>query len=136
MNRILIWFRRRKLEGDLDRELRFHLDRRIIDLEKSGLPTSNARRQALLELGGVAQVQEAVRDVWLSRWFRDFVHDLRFSARSILRSPSFTAAPVLPLALGLGTTPALSSLTHQLAPRALPVAHPERLFPIDGNGFQ
>src|SRR5215475_8046677 len=136
MNRILIWFRRRKLEGDLDRELRFHLDRRIIDLEKSGLPTSNARRQALLELGGVAQVQEEVRDVWLSRWFRDFVHDLRFSARSILRSPSFTATAVLSLALGIGATTALYSLIDQIVLRALPVDHPERLVLIDWIGFQ
>src|SRR5437763_6860963 len=96
------WFRRKKLESGLDRELRYHLDRRIIDLERSGLPTEEARRQALLELGGVTQVQEEVRDIWLSRWLRDFVYDLRFSARSIFRSPSFMATAVLSIAIGHG----------------------------------
>src|SRR6266566_2153403 len=130
------WFRRKKLESDLDRELRYHLDRRIIDLERSGLPTEEARRHALLELGGIAQIQEEVRDIWLTRWLRDFVHDLRFWARSILRSPSFMATAVLSLALGIGATTALYSLIDQIVLRALPVDHPERLVLIDWIGFQ
>src|SRR5438876_10579024 len=130
------WSRRKKLESDLDRELHYHLDRRIIDLERSGLPTEEARRQALLELGGIAQIQEEVRDIWLTRWLRDFVHDLRFSARSIFRSPSFMATAVLSLALGIGATTALYSLIDQIVLRALPVDHPERLVLIDWIGFQ
>src|SRR5437016_1240811 len=130
------WFRRKKLESGLDRELRYHLDRRIIDLERSGLPTEEARRQALLELGGVTQVQEEVRDIWLSRWLRDFVYDLRFSARSFFRSPSFTATTVLSLALGIGATTALYSLIDQIVLRTLPVDHPERLVLIDCIGFR
>src|SRR5207245_9674317 len=119
MAQLANWFRRKKLESGLDRELRYHLDRRIIDLEMSGLPTEEARRQALLELGGIAQIQEEVRDIWLTRWLRDFVHDLRFSARSILRSPSFMATAVLSLALGIGATTALYSLIDQIVLRAL-----------------
>jgi putative ABC transport system permease protein len=136
IRQITNWFRRKNLESGLDRELRYHLDRRIIDLEKSGLPTSAARREALMELGGVAQVQEEVRDIWLSRWLRDFVYDLRFSARSFLRSPSFTATAVLTLAVGIGATTALYSLIDQIVLRALPVDHPERLVLIDWIGFQ
>jgi MacB-like periplasmic core domain len=130
------WFRRKKLESGLDRELRYHVDRRIADLETSGLPTREARRQAVLELGGIARIQEEVRDVWLNRWLRDFVHDLRFSARSILRSPSFTATAVLSLALGIGATTALYSLIDQIVLRALPVDHPERLVLFNWNGEQ
>src|SRR5438128_2125870 len=130
------WFRRKKLESGLDRELSYHLDRRIIDLERSGLPTGEARRQALLELGGIAQIQEEVRDIWLTRWLRDFVYDLRFSARSFFRSPSFTATTVLSLALGIGATTALYSLIDQIVLRTLPVDHPERLVLIDWIGFQ
>jgi hypothetical protein len=66
MRHIANWFRRKKLESGLDRELRYHLERRIIDLEKTGVPTSAARRQALMELGGIEQVQEQVRDS--ARW--------------------------------------------------------------------
>jgi predicted permease len=130
------WFRRKKLESGLDRELRYHLERRIIDLERSGLPTGEARRQALLELGGVAQIQEEVRDIWLSRWLRDFTFDLRFSARSFLKAPSFTITAVLSLVLGIGATTAIYSLVDQVLLHALPIRQPERLVLIDWRGDQ
>jgi predicted permease len=136
MNRILNWFRLRGLEGDFDRELQYHIDRRMTDLIHSGLPEPEARRRVALELGGATQVREEVRDIWLTRWLRDFVSDLRFSARSFRRSPSFTATVVLSLALGIGATTALYSLIDQVVLRALPVDHPERLVLIDWIGFQ
>src|SRR6476661_10990322 len=125
MNRILNWFRLRRLECDLDRELQYHIDRRVTDLIHSGLPETEARRRAALELGGVTQVREEVRDIWLTRWLRDFVYDLRFSARSFLRSPWFTFTAVLSLALGIGATTAIYSLVDQVVLRALPVHQPE-----------
>jgi predicted permease len=136
MKRMLNWFRLRRLEGDLDRELQYHIDRRVTDLIHSGLPEAEARRLVSLELGGATQVQEEVRDIWLTRWLRDFVYDLRFSARSFLRSPSFTATAVLSLGLGIGATTALYSLIDQVVLRALPINHPERLVLIDWIGFQ
>ena len=102
----------------------------------SGLPEPEARRQATLELGGVTQVREEVRDIWLTRWLRDFAYDLRFSARSFLRSPSFTATAVLSLALGIGATTAIYSLVDQVVLHALPVHEPERLVLIDWKGDQ
>src|SRR5262245_5477235 len=53
-------------------------------------------------------------DLWLRRWFLDFLYDLRFSARSFLRSPAFTAATLLTLALGIGATTAIYSLVDQV----------------------
>src|SRR6266511_657663 len=136
MRQILNWLRRGKLESGLDRELEYHIDRRVSDLVRSGLPEREARRQATLELGGLTQVQEEVRDVWLSRWLRDFACDIRYSARSFLRSPSFTAAAVLSLALGIGATTAIYSLLDQVVLHALPVREPERLVLIDWKGDQ
>jgi hypothetical protein len=136
MNRILNWFRLRRLDGDLDRELQYHIDRRVTDLIHSGLPEPEARRRVALELGGATQIREEMRDIWLTRWLRDFLYDLRFSARSFLRSPSFTATAVLSLALGIGATTALYSLVDQVVLRALPVDHPERLVLIDWIGSQ
>jgi hypothetical protein len=136
MKRLLNWFRLRKLESDLDRELKYHIERRVSDLTLSGLPEAEARRRAALELGGATQVREEVRDIWLARWLRDFVDDLRFSARSFLRSLSFTATAVLSLALGIGATTAIYSLVNQVILHTLPVDHPERLVLIDWNGFQ
>jgi len=134
MKRLLNWLRRDDLERDLDRELRYHVDRRVGDLMQSGLPEPEARRRATLELGGLEQVREEVRDVWLTRWLRDFVYDLRFAARSFLHSPSFTATTVLSLALGIGATTAIYSLVDQVMLHALPVREPERLVLIDWKG--
>jgi len=130
------WLRRNKLESGLERELRYHLDRRISDLEKRGLPSGEARRQALLELGGIAQIQEEVRDIWLTRWLRDFTYDLRLSLRSFLRTPSFCITAVLSLVLGIGATTAVYSLVDQVLLHALPVRQPERLVLIDWQGDQ
>ena len=55
MNRILNWFRLLRLEGDFDRELQYHIDRRVTDLMHSGLPEPEARRRTVLELGGTSQ---------------------------------------------------------------------------------
>jgi predicted permease len=136
MKPLLNWFRRDALERDLDRELRYHIDRRVEDLMQSGLAEWEARRRATLELGGLARVQEEVRDVWLTRWLRDFVYDLRFSVRSCLRSRSFAATTVLSLALGIGATTAIYSLVDQVILHALPVRDPERLVLVDWKGDQ
>ena len=136
MRQVLNWFRRGKLESGLERELQYHVDRLVSDMVRSGLPEREARRRAMLELGGVTQVQEEVRDVWLARWMRDFAYDLRHSARSCLRSPSFAATTALSLALGIGATTAIYSLLNQVVLQALPVQQPERLVLIDWKGEQ
>jgi predicted permease len=136
MRQLLNWFRRGNLERGLDRELRYHLERRIGDFEQAGLPPEEARRQALLELGGVAQIQEETRDIWLARWLRDFVYDLRFTVRSFRKTPLFTATAVLSLMLGIGAATAIYSLVDQVLLHALPVRQPERLVLIDWKGDQ
>lgn len=136
IRQLLNWFRRGPLESDLDRELKYHVDRRVNDLMRLGLPEPEARGQAALEIGGLPQIREEVRDVWLSRWLRDFVYDLRFSIRSLVSSPSFAATVVLSLALGIGATTAMYSLVDQVVLHFLPVREPERLVLIDWNGYQ
>jgi predicted permease len=82
------------------------------------------------------QVQEDVGGVWLTRWLRDFVYDLRFSARSVLRHRSFAATTVLSLALGIGATTAIYSLVDQVILHALPVRDSQRLVLVDWKGDQ
>ena len=136
MIRLFNWFRRGSLERGLDRELQYHFDRRVADLTGAGIPESEARRRAAAELGGPSQVREEVRDVWLGRWLRDFLYDLRFSARALLRGPGFTAATLLSLALGIGATTAIYSLVDQVILHALPVRDPSRLVLVDWKGEQ
>src|ERR1700719_2574225 len=126
MMRLFNWFRRRSLERGLDRELQYHFDRRVADLAAAGIPEPEARRRVAAELG-LAQVREEVRDVWLTRWFRDFLYDLRFSSRSFLRRPGFTAAALLSLALGIGATTAIFTVANALLLRPLPYRDPDRL---------
>ena len=133
MMQLFNWFRRRSLERGLDRELQYHFDRRVADLITAGSAEPEARRRVAVELG-LAQVREEVRDVWLTRWLRDFLYDLRFSARSFLRSPGFTATTLVSLALGIGATTAIYSLVDQVILHALPVREPERLVLVDWNG--
>src|SRR5579884_3093540 len=133
MRKLFNWLRRGSLERGLDRELQYHFDRRVADLTAAGIPDPEARRRVAVELG-LAQVREEVRDIWLSRWFRDFLYDLRFSARSFLRSPGFTVITLLSLALGIGATTAIYSLVDQVILHALPVRDPARLVLVDWNG--
>src|SRR5262245_30635524 len=135
MKQLLNWFRRRNLESGLDRELEYHVDRRVSDLMRAGLTETEARRQSRLELGGPTQLREEVRDIWLTRWLRDFAYDLRFSFRSFLRAPSFTATGAISLALGIGATTAIYSLVDQVILHALPVRQPERLVLADSSGI-
>ena len=123
----LLRFRRQRLERDLERELRYHVERRVQDLSAAGLEESEARHQALIEFGGVAQVQEEVRDTWIWRRLADLLHDVRYAARVLLRSPGFTATAVVSLALGIGANTAMFSILDALVLRSLPVSDAERL---------
>ena len=133
MIQLFNWFRRRSLERGLDRELQYHFDRRVAEFTADGVPEPEARRRVAVELG-LVRVREEVRDVWLSRWLRDFLYDLRFSARSFSRSPGFTTATLLSLALGIGATTAIYSLVDQVMLHALPIRDPGRLVLVDWKG--
>src|SRR5579864_3574254 len=133
MMRFLNWFRRGSLERGLARELQYHFDRRVADLTTTGIPEAEARRSVPVELG-LAQLREEVRDVWLTRWLRDFLYDLRYSARSLRHSPGFTAAVLLSLALGIWATTAIYSLVDQVILHALPVREPGRLVLMNWSG--
>jgi predicted permease len=123
------------MERDLERELRYHLDRRVEDLMNSGLSASEARRQGAIEFGGVAQVQEEVRYTWFWRWLHDLARDARYASRMLLRNPGFAATAILSLALGIGANTAIFSILHALVLRSLPVYEPQRLVVVDRNGL-
>jgi predicted permease len=133
MTTLFNWFRRRLLETGLDRELQYHVDRRVADLMATGVSEAEARRAVAMELRPES-VREDVRDAWLGRWWRDFLYDLRFSLRGFRRNPGFVAATVLSLTLGIGATTAIYSLVDQVILQALPIREPERLVLLDWEG--
>ena len=130
----LVPWRRRRLEQDLDRELRYHVDRRIDDLRRSGVSDDEARRQVALEFGGALQVREDVRETWSWVWLDDLRRDIRYGLRMLRRSPAFTITAILSLTLGIGGTAAIFSLLNQVVLRPLPVPAPDRIVQVDWQG--
>ena len=123
----LIPWKRRRAERDLGRELRYHLERRVEDLKPSGLSDAEAHRRAVLELGGVAQVQEAVREAWTWRWLDVARQDSRAAVRSLRRRPRLCVACIAILGLAVGVPTATFTLVDALILRPLPFENPDEL---------
>jgi predicted permease len=128
--------RRDAMEGELDRELAFHVEAQTQDLVRAGVPLDEARRQARVLIGGVEQVKEDARDARGTRWVVDWVRDTRHALRTMARSPGFTAAAVLTLAIGIGANTAVWSVVDALILRALPVEAPETIYAVRKVGFE
>ena len=120
-------FRRDRLERDMSKEMRFHLEQETELNVRRGLPLDEARRAARVAFGGVEQMKEASRDLRGTAWFESIVRDLRYAIRSLRGRPAFTLTVIATLALGIGANAAIFTLVDALLLRPLPVAHPEQL---------
>ncbi|HTS48695.1 MAG TPA: ABC transporter permease [Bryobacteraceae bacterium] len=119
--------RRKQMEEQLDRELRFHLDQHAADLAARGLSADQARRQARLALGGEEQVKELCRDARGTRWLEDLWQDTRYALRTLRQRPSFAAVAILTLALGIGATTVMFTVINSVLLKPLAYPHSERL---------
>jgi len=134
LRRLAALFRRRRLEDDLDEELRSHLEMAAELNLRKGMAAEDARREALRSFGGVEQTKENYRDQRGLPMVETTLQDLRFGLRMLRRSPGFTVLAILSLTFGIGANAAVFSWVEGILLRPYPrVFHQERLVALSGT---
>lgn len=134
MRRLRAWFfrfaglfNRQRREHELADELQSHLQLHIEDNLGSGMTPVEARRQALIKLGGVEQTKEIFRDRRGIPLVESLIQDVRYGLRMLAKSPGFTAIALLTLALGIGGTTAIFSVIYGVLVDPWPYRDSDRL---------
>jgi predicted permease len=119
--------RRRRVESELDREMRYHLERQVEENIAKGMNARDAREVASCMFGGVSQIEEECRDMRRTEYLEDFVEDLRYAMRMLGKSPAFTVVIVLTLALSIGANSAIFSVIDGVLLKQLPYPQGQRI---------
>ncbi len=128
MNRLTSLATRRKDEERLRAEIEEHLALRTADNIRTGLSTSEARRQAVLTFGAVEAIREDCRDQKGLPLMETLIQDVRYAMRCFRKAPVFTVTTVLTLALGIGATTSIFTLVYAVLLKSLPVSNPDTLY--------
>ena len=141
MLRVRAWFSRlcgvfskNRRNAEMAEEMQSHVDLLIERNIANGMSPEAARQAALREFGGVEQIKEVAREQRVWRWADEFLQDIRFGARMLLRTPGFSFLAILCLTLGIGTNAAVLSWIEGILIRPYPlVAHQDRMFALAGT---
>ncbi|MGB9456192.1 MAG: ADOP family duplicated permease [Bryobacteraceae bacterium] len=127
LSRLTNAFRPDRLDGELEEELRFHLETRAKEAIRRGMNPQDAAREARLRLGNPLHTRETSRDARLIPWLESLLKDVRFGFRMLRKDSAVTAAALASLALAIGASLAAFALVDALLLRPLPVYQPDRL---------
>jgi putative ABC transport system permease protein len=134
IGRLLALLRPGAADRQLDREIASHLALLEDEYRRRGMSADAARAAARRKFGGVDQTKEIQRDARSFGWLEDLRRDVRYTLRTLARSPGFTAASVLTLAIGIGGSTAVFSLIDAVLLRPLPFRNPERIVMVFEDG--
>ena len=126
-----MFWRRKKREDDLERELRSHLELETEEQRGSHASPEEARNAASRALGNTTLIREATREAWGFTWLDEFMQDLRYGCRALNRSRGFAALAILTAALGIGANTSIFSVVHAVLMHPLPYRDAGRLVSLD-----
>jgi len=120
----------RRDRRELEQEFQFHIEQSIASKRVAGLSAAEARRQALIEFGGIEPTREQCERQLPGWWIGTVLQDVRYAFRGFRRNPLFTLSVLLTLALGIGATTAVFSVVDRILFRPLPYADPSRIVSV------
>ena len=133
-SRLFGFFQKNRRDVEMADEMQTHVDLLTERNIASGMSQTDARNAALREFGGVEPIKETAREQRVWRWADEFVQDVRFGARMLLRTPGFSILAILCLTLGIGTNAAVLSWIEGILVRPYPlVAHQDRMFALNAT---
>ena len=121
------WWQIKKRDADLERELRSDLELEEEEQREGGISGEEARYAALRAFGNPTLIREQTRAIWSWNWLESLARDLRFSLRTLRRTPGFTVIAILVMALGIGANVALFTVVRGVLLKPLPFQDPDRL---------
>src|ERR1700719_1303996 len=132
--RITALFHRSEINAEMDDELLSHIQHRADDLERSGLPRTQAERRARIEFGGYERYKQETHEALGNNFIETLVQDVRFSLRVLRKSPGVAIAAVVTLALAIGANAVVFGILNALILRPLNVPDAQSLYAIQrGN---
>ena len=128
--RLLFLLRRRRLNEELEEEMRLHMELRAKKLQEGGLDLQKAAYVAERQFGNKTLLKEVSREMWGWISVERFLQDLRFGLRMLRKNATFSTVAILTLALGIGANTAIFSLVDHVILRPLTFRDPDRLYAL------